>query len=296
MLPQALLLTLLALVLAVPARGQDADALRARHAALREQLAGSAFGRPLQVQSAGAAGKQEGEIFSAIAQPYGQVVTGLGHAQAWCDILVLQTNVKRCTTLRTDGVTALAVFVTRKPRESLDDAYRADFRYDVAAAGRDYLRVVLSSPTGPLGTTDYRIVLEAAPVDERRTFVHMSYSYALGIAARVAVQGYLATSGRDKVGFSIVDRRPDGRPVYVQGVRGIVERAAMRYYLAVEAYLGALDVPPPRRLDKRLRDWRAAIERYPLQLREELSADEYLALKSRELVPALEPLRAGVRR
>lgn len=35
------------LALATPAQAQDAHALRARHAALRAQLADNAFGRPL---------------------------------------------------------------------------------------------------------------------------------------------------------------------------------------------------------------------------------------------------------
>ena len=92
------------------------------------------------------------------------------------------------------------------------------------------------------------------------------------------MQGYFATSGRDKVGFSIVDRGPDGRPVYVDGARGAIERNAMRYYLAVEAYLHSLKAPPQERVETRLREWFAAAERYP-QLREELRREEYLRMK-----------------
>ena len=79
---------------------------------------------------------------------------------------------------------------------------------------------------------------------------------------------YLATSGRDKVGFSVVERAADGRPVYVGGVRGVVERNTMRYYLALEAYLGTLEAPGAERLDKRLRAFHAGLERYPRQLHE----------------------------
>ena len=89
---------------------------------------------------------------------------------------------------------------------------------------------------------------------------------------------YLATSGRDKVGFSVVDRTADGQPVYVGGVRGVVERNTMRYYLALEAYLGTLDAPAADRLEKRLRAFHAALERYPRQLHE-LELDEYLEIK-----------------
>ena len=66
----------------------------------------------------------------------------------------------------------------------MDDAHRVDFRYDVAAADADYLRVTLSAPEGPLGTRDYQLRLEAALLDSGRTFLHMSYAYSLGFMAR----------------------------------------------------------------------------------------------------------------
>ncbi len=68
---------------------------------------------------------------------------------------------------------------------------------------------------------------------------------------------------------------------YIDGLRGIVERNTMRYYLAIEAYLGALSVPPSAQLDKRLNDWYAAVERYPRQLHE-IGQQEYLEMKRRE--------------
>jgi hypothetical protein len=157
-----------------------------------------------------------------------------------------------------------------------------DFRHEAAAAGDDYLRVLLSSPSGPVGTRNYRLRLEASPLDAERTFIRMAYSYELGVMARIAMDAYLATSGRDKVGFSVVDRAPDGKPVYVDGVRGVVERSAMRYHLAVEALLDSLAAPPSQRLEKRLREWYAGIERYSRQLREDIGPDEYLELKLRE--------------
>jgi hypothetical protein len=93
---------------------------------------------------------------------------------------------------------------------------------------------------------------------------------------------YLATSGRDKVGFSVVERTPEGKPVYVGGVRGMVERTTMRYYLALEAYLGSLDAPAPERMDKRLRAFHAGLERYRRQLHE-LELAEYLEIKRRDV-------------
>ncbi len=68
-------------------------------------------------------------------------------------------------------------------------------------------------------------------------------------------------------------------------MRGLVERNTMRYYLAIEAYLGALSAPPPARLEKSLHDWFAAIEGYPRQLHE-LEQGEYLAMKRNEYARA----------
>jgi len=89
---------------------------------------------------------------------------------------------------------------------------------------------------------------------------------------------YLATAGRDKVGFTVVGKLPDGAPRYIAGMRGVTERNTMRYYLAIEAFLGALALPPELRSEKCFLAWFAAIERYPRQLREVTLAD-YLVTK-----------------
>jgi hypothetical protein len=149
------------------------------------------------------------------------------------------------------------------------------------------MQVALNAPEGPFGTTDYRIRFEAAPLDSNRTFLHLAYSYTLRSAARMGMSMYLSTTGRDKVGFSVASRTPDGRPVYVGGVRGVVERNTMRYYLAVEAYLGTLDAPVAERMEKRLRAFHAALERYPRQLHE-LELAEYLDIKRRDATRVLQ--------
>lgn len=258
------------------AQAQDAGALRSRHAALQEQLTNNPFGRPLHVESSTAGGAAKGkthrgEIYAVIDKPFGVVAPALARPAHWCDILTLQVNIKRCSASHD----TLAAFITRKAREPVDSAHRVDFRYQLATATADYLHVALRARSGPVGTRDYEIVLEAAPLDSGRTFMHLSYAYTLGAMARFAMDAYLAGAGRDKFGFSVVDRQPDGRPVHVDGVRGVVERTAMRYYLAVEAHLESKD------LETRLRHWYAATARYP-QLREAVGPDEYVQMKRRE--------------
>ena len=133
-----------------------------------------------------------------------------------------------------------------------------------------------------MGTKDYRVVLEVTPLDAKRSFLHLSYAYSYGMMASVTMKSYLATGGRDKVGFSVVDNKADGQPIYVRGVRGVVERNTMRYYLAIEVYLGALSTPVSKQLEKRLNDWHTAVERYPIQLHE-LERAEYLEMKRKEV-------------
>jgi hypothetical protein len=266
------------LAAALPAYAGSADALRASYAAMQGELADSGFGRPLHIESREDGSRQTGDIYAAIDMPFRTVAAALRSPERWCDILVLPANVQRCSAA--DG--SFALYVARKPQDPPEDAYRVDLNYRVLADDSNYREVLLSAPSGPMGTRNYRIRLEAAPLDGQRSFMHLSYSYALGLAARIAMQAYFATSGRDKTGFSIVDRQPDGRPVYVDGARGAVERNAMRYYLAVEAFLESLQAPPRERLETRLRDWYDSIDRYP-QLKEDVGRDEYLRLKRKEL-------------
>jgi len=268
---------------AIPsAYAQNAASLQARHASLREALASNPFQRPLYLESSQALGGLQGDIYARIGQPYAVVGPALQGMDSWCDILILHLNVKGCSASAAKAGDTLSVDVGRKFDQPLADAHRVEFRYAVATAGRDYLRVALNADKGPMGTSRYRIVLEAVALDPNQTFLHLAYSYDYGMAARLATQGYLATIGRDKVGFSIVGRKANGQPEYLGGVRGVVERNTMRYYLAIEAYLGALSAPVSARLDKRLNDWHAGTERYSVQLHE-LDRAEYLAMKHKEV-------------
>ena len=139
----------------------------------------------------------------------------------------------------------------------------------------------LNGENGPLSTHDYRIWIEATPVNDGRTFLHVTYAYAFDLAGYLAMQGYLATIGSDKVGFTIIGKQPDGQPVYIKGVRGVLERNTMRYYLAIDAYLAALTTPPKDQLEKRLQYWYDATDHYARQLHE-VTRDEYLDMKRRE--------------
>jgi hypothetical protein len=118
-------------------------------------------------------------------------------------------------------------------------------------------------------------------LDKGRTVIHFSYDYSYGALARAAIKTYYATLGRDKRGFSIISAGNDGAPVYVAGVRGSLERNAVRYYFAIQTYMDALKFPPNQRFEKRNNRWYDLTARFPRQLYE-LDKGEYLANKRRE--------------
>ena len=240
-------LLLVGLGAALPACAQAS--LRATFDSLQQPLAASVFGRPLLLDSGATGADPHGDVYAVVDHRFSDVLAALQRAERWCELLVLHINVKRCTVAGAAPRQMLHVAVGRKIDQAIEDAYPVDFKYTLRSALNDHLAVSMMADNGPLGTRDYRLALEAMPVDAKRTFIHMSYTYGSGFAARMATDAYLATVGRNKVGFSIVGHDKAGQPVYVGGVRGIAERNTMRYFLAIDAYLNGMAAPPEQRFD-----------------------------------------------
>ena len=259
----------------------SAASLRAKYDGLQNRLSHNQFQRPLYLDSSETSDSVTGDIYARINYPFATVRAALNNPADWCDILILHVNTKYCRASSGKEGAVLNVSIGKKYDEPLEKAYRVDFAYRVAAQTANYLQVRLNADVGPMSTRDCRIVLEAVPVEAGRTFIHFSYSYAYGLVGRLALQVYFATIGRSKMGFAVVGTRSDGQPLYIGGIRGLVERNSMRYYLAIEAFLGAVSAPRQERLEKRLREWFAAIERYPRQLHE-MEQGEYLDMKRKE--------------
>ena len=254
-------------------------ALLARHGTLRAQLANNAFQRPLYLESSQNAGDQQGDVYAVVEQPFTVVSQSLQGMDNWCELLILHLNVKHCRASGAAAASVLSVSVGKKFDQPLADTYKVNFSYRVLDARPDFLQVKLAAENGPLGTNNYSLVFEAVPLDAQRSFIHMSYSYAYGTAARMAMKVYLNTIGSGKVGFTVTGRQADGQPIYVDGVRGVVERNTMRYYLAIESYLGA---PGPNQVEQRLASWFDATERHAQQLHE-MERAEYLEMKKKEV-------------
>ena len=276
------LLALAALLFVSAGHTQDAATLHARQHALRDRLAPNHLQRPLVLESSHIDGVLKGDAYAVLAQPYDVVAQSLQETRRLCDILILSADVKSCRVRTAGKRSILSVAVALNADQSPADAYRIDFTYRVVANESDYLALLLLAENGPMGTSNYRIMLQAVPRDAQSSFLHLSYSYVSGIAARIATHAYLATAGRDKVGFSIVGRKPDGAPVFIGSERGMIERNTMCYYLAIEAYFSTRTLPEAEQPERRLNAWFTATQRYPRQLYE-MERHEYLAMKRREL-------------
>jgi hypothetical protein len=275
-----------AVTLSSPAAGQAASgdsgggALQARHAELKEQLARSPYGRPLVLESSEAADTVDGNVYAVLASPHAAVSGTFKSPARWCDVMILHLNTKYCRASSETAPGKLKVHIGKKTAQQLGDAFELDFDLKVLSASPGYLAVAATSPKGPLGTTNYRIEIQAIPLDESRTFLHLRYSYGYGAASRIAMRGYLATLGSGKVGFT--ESSKGGERRLVDGMRGAVERNTMRYYLAVEAFQAALSRPAAEQQNARLNKWFDSTEEYPRQLREIRKAD-YLTMKGAEI-------------
>jgi hypothetical protein len=270
-----------ALALAAPGETGSGAALRAKYEGLKEKLASNPFGRPLFLVSQEGSDELKGDVYAIVNYPFAQVDRGFREAANWCDVLILPFNTKHCYAVPGESATKLAVRIGRKADQPAEQAFPIAFNYRVASRTPEYLRIVLQAATGPFGTRDYQIALEAVPIDETRTFIYLGYSYGFGVMSRLAMQAYLSTIGASKVGFTVVGREADGAPKYVGGMLGATERNTMRYFLAIDSYLSSLTAPPGTQVEKRLNDWFAATEKYPKQLHE-MDRREYISMKQKE--------------
>ncbi|WP_296495066.1 hypothetical protein [Rhodoferax sp.] len=249
---------------------------------LQQPLLNNPFGRPLVLQSVEHAKGLSGDIYAVAPYPFAAVSNGMRSPDHWCEVMILHINTKYCHAIEEPQGTILRVNIGKKTPQPIADAPRMEFRYSETALTPSYFAITLNAKDGPLGTSNYRIRLEAVALPDGKSFLHLTYAYGVGLVGRLAMQTYLSTAGADKVGFTMIDTNRGEPPTYVTGVRGVVERNTMRYYLAIDSFLASQREPPAARLEQRLQAWFSAVERYPLQLHEVERAD-YLAMKRAEV-------------
>ena len=267
---------------ALQSTAQDpAAALRAKYLVLQPQLAAQAFGEPLTLDSREGSDAVSGEVHAELPFAFAEVAATFKSPSSLCELLFLHLNVRECRTSTSAGG-SLSLTVGPKRASALGSRYHMDYALRTEVDAPDYLKVTLSADEGPLSTRDYRIVLEAMPLAQGRSFLRLGYSYGYGFVAKVAMKAYLATAGRSKIGFTVLGRDDAGQPIRVRGERGALERNVIRYYLALLSYWGAKGGTPHEQTEARLRAWFANTERYAAQLHE-LELDEYLREKHDDL-------------
>lgn len=271
----------------------SASALMTKYDTLTEQLSHNNYQRPLYLESSESSNGLKGDIYAVVEFPFAAVDAALNGPAHWCEAMILHINNRQCQVSQAGGNTGvLTLSVVRKYDQPLAQAFRLPFVYSKEPSTSGYFAARLSADSGPLGTSNHQILLEAIPLPGKRSFLHFAYSYDSNFIAQAAMSAYLATFGSSKVGFTVVamdaipsdsnaefTRETKAEPNYIRGMRGLMERNAMRYYLAIDAYLANVTTPSTeQQLDKRLNSWFTQAERYPKQLHE-IDRAIYLRLK-----------------
>ena len=274
-------------------RDNFAIALQKQYQLLNKSLLNNQFNRPLVLNSTESSDQLQGEIYAVLDYPFAKVSTALNNSNNWCRALMLHINVKYCNAQTSQSGTVIHLNLGKKNDQPLEDTYKTSFKYTEMTTHADYFSIELKAAEGPLGTRDYRIWVEATPLANGRTFLHFTYAYSFGLTGSLAMKGYLATIGKDKVGFTLKNKSPDdenvntktmtdAQPKFIQGVRGVIERNTMRYYLAIDAFLASLSFSESAQLEKSLNIWFDSTETFAKQLHE-VSKEQYLAMKLNEI-------------
>jgi len=234
--------------------------------------------KEIYIRSEQAGDRLTADIYAIARHGFDDICQAISTPENWCEFAPLHLNIKACTCSR--GVQPVITFYAgRKFYNPPEEAYELKYLFRVTESKADRFRVVLSAEDGPWGTNDYVIMVEAVLI-EGQTLLHMGLSYETSFLSRFATNAYLATIGSEKIGFSTIEQQDVG-PVHIAGLKGIIERNAMRYFLALSVYLDTLDLDPAEAFNHRAEAWFELTEAYAMQLHE-LEQQEYLEAKRRE--------------
>jgi hypothetical protein len=218
------------------------------------------------------------DIYGTINYPFGLMKNEFLVPTNWCDIVLPHPDIRACTYKKTnDAMWLLNIYRVDKFSKPLKDAYQIKFIYRVSELQPEYFNIVLTAQEGPSHTRDHQFGLEAIPIEENMTFIHLRYSFGY------SAWGYFLMKifGGGRVGFSVIGTDREGNPVYVGGLRGAVERDVACYYLAILAYVDTLKMPAEQRFEKRVSKWYDLAALYKKQLLE-MQEGEYLSYKRQD--------------
>jgi hypothetical protein len=234
------------------------------------------------LESSEASHQARGEVLARLDLPYATASVVLADTQAWCRLLMLHPNVKHCLPGTGGRGGVLLDLTMAAQRDGLfGQEHPLQLSWTVLARDASHLAVELLAERGPMGTRDYRIGFELAPLEAGTSVMRLVYSSAFTATGLWMAQAYVATVARHRVGFTVVDTDAQGRPVHLRGVRAAIERNTMRFHLAVQSWLAVQPLPQERRVARAIEAWFDASERHATQLHE-VEREEYVARKTAE--------------
>lgn len=255
--------------------------LKETYEEIEDDLLESLYDIPIYLESEVTENAMRGDIYGIIYHPYKTVSENLASLSNWCEIMPQHLNIKACTYQYINGKCKLIFYSGRKFYEKADDVYHLDYEFNVSALNKNYFNASLNSKNGPLDTTDYLINIEAIPLTNNSTFFYLAYEYKYGFWTRLGMTTYFSTLGSGKVGFTIDDKDEEGNPIYVEGIRGAIERNSMRYYFAIQSYIETQKDPIEIRFKRRISNWFDLTEKHHKQLYE-MDKKDYLKYKKME--------------
>ncbi len=217
------------------------------------------------------------DIYSTAHYPFSFIKDQLLIPANWCEIVLPHPDIRACTYKKTHDAWLLNIYSVNKFSIPLDDAYQMKFVYHIDALQPSYFDIALTANEGPSYTEHHQLGFEMAPLNKDTTLIHLRYSFGY------RSWGYFLMKllGGGKIGFSVIDTDSNGNPVYVGGPRGAAERNAVRFYLAILAYMDTFKIPVEQRFEKQINQWYDLAAPYRKQLLE-MEKDNYIVYKRQD--------------
>lgn len=259
----------------------DLTGMQQKYQELEDSLMNNIFALPVYIESKSEKESQHGDIYGIIYHPYSTIKSALTSPASWCDIIPQHPNIKACTYQHQSNLCQFTIYSGIQSYDEPKNTYKLEYNYSVTLQQENYFRSLLDAEDGPLGTYNYKIFIEAIPVNNHSTFIHFGYGFNHGALIRVAMKIYFSTFGRNRVGFTIIETNKENEPVYIGGIPAAIERNVICYYFAIQSYLDNIDVDHDKQLLARINRWFDLTEKYPRQLYE-MKKEDYLQYKMAE--------------
>jgi hypothetical protein len=266
----------------------EALALQQTLRSMEDSLSRSPLKKPLAISSQESSEHLRGDLYASVEYKLAAMGDAAGSAERWCEIVLLLSNTKACRASNSPKANTLLVSVSSSKTADAADATTTEFHLDVRPPDSTYFEAGITATEGPTGTRDITLRLQAIPITATRSFVHLHYAYNTHWLGRMAMQAYLQTLGRGKLGFTLIADTDATTTTtttttttsnYIGGARAVIERNTMRYFLGLECALAFAQQEAPQRFTAMTGCWYGQVEKYPLQLHEMLRS-EYLSMKA----------------